>query len=400
MTTSSSYLCEFLWFTGGGIIENIDPTSDVFILTILREVEDVDKWKKNFFDLITNLKSNYPDKKIYLILNSWFTPHINKLDLTGVDEVLTVDFFLMLVYDRLFNKHESVPADKWCLNSNKFLFLTGKPFKIQRIRLLYKFYKAGLLNNVEWSLFNNSRVDLEFVKKSLLPELSIDEIKNFIQQHLRNPDQAEIIINRQNFHYSGIPFDTKLYNDCIFQVISETSYSQLLGPWITEKGWLPIVNRRPFIVAGDPGYLQRLNNLGFKTFENYLKNPNYGNIDNDELRLDAIVDNAQTWLLTIHSQYDNISKDVEHNFQRFVELARVNFDKMNDFIKRHNITDATIDSMLNLRDEISHAQFKNWYRRIKDPKWPLCDREEDFFKLPDWIQKECIEVFNYKPRGE
>jgi len=47
----------------------------------------------------------------------------------------------------------------------------------------------------------------------------------------------------------------------------------------------------------------------------------------------------------------------------------------------------------------SMTQWINWYEQIKDPSWPDCYRQEDFSKLPQDVQKECIETFGYRLRG-
>jgi hypothetical protein len=39
-----------------------------------------------------------------------------------------------------------------------------------------------------------------------------------------------------------------------------------------------------------------------------------------------------------------------------------------------------------------------FYEKVRDPLWPDCDQEKDFFLLPDYIQKELINVFNYQPQ--
>ena len=44
----------------------------------------------------------------------------------------------------------------------------------------------------------------------------------------------------------------------------------------------------------------------------------------------------------------------------------------------------------------SMSQWINWYEQIKDPSWPDCYRREDFFELPEEIQKECKDIFGYK----
>jgi hypothetical protein len=41
-----------------------------------------------------------------------------------------------------------------------------------------------------------------------------------------------------------------------------------------------------------------------------------------------------------------------------------------------------------------------FYQRVKDPQWPDCEQEQDFFQLPDWIQQELITKFGYQPQKQ
>lgn len=36
--------------------------------------------------------------------------------------------------------------------------------------------------------------------------------------------------------------------------------------------------------------------------------------------------------------------------------------------------------------------FKKFYQNVKDPSWPSCENEAQLYNLPEYIQKECIEV--------
>jgi organic radical activating enzyme len=38
-----------------------------------------------------------------------------------------------------------------------------------------------------------------------------------------------------------------------------------------------------------------------------------------------------------------------------------------------------------------------FYSEIKDPSWPNCEQEEDFFNLPTHVQQECLTHFGYVP---
>ena len=41
-----------------------------------------------------------------------------------------------------------------------------------------------------------------------------------------------------------------------------------------------------------------------------------------------------------------------------------------------------------------------FYQRVRDPQWPDCEREQDFWQLPQWIQQELITEFGYQPRTQ
>ena len=41
--------------------------------------------------------------------------------------------------------------------------------------------------------------------------------------------------------------------------------------------------------------------------------------------------------------------------------------------------------------------WQEFYENIKDPLWPECDFEDNFFNLPEHIQKECINIHGYSP---
>lgn len=43
------------------------------------------------------------------------------------------------------------------------------------------------------------------------------------------------------------------------------------------------------------------------------------------------------------------------------------------------------------------AGWKEFYAQIRDPSWPDCAEERDFFSLPVRIQNECREIFGYRP---
>ena len=84
----------------------------------------------------------------------------------------------------------------------------------------------------------------------------------------------------------SIPID--IYNSSNFNLVVETTVLQLNEFHLTEKTIKPIISGIPFVLIAGPHYLQRLRNLGFKTFHT-LWSEEYDNIENFDDRVDTIV---------------------------------------------------------------------------------------------------------------
>ena len=391
----------------------------VIFLDHLWEVTLIDSFEQitKFVKLIKEKKPNW---KIFLMVNSackTFEADIAKLN---IDDILFIDFFLYRVYNEVVVQKKSAfrqPADFVSYSKNKFLFLTGKAHKRHRIGLLKKFVDAGLMNFAEWSLFYFSEnKNINPLVRQELPELSDDEFEEFIRIWTRNPDNVNVkaTLNSNGFEYCGIPYDVRLYHDTDFSVISETSfsattttrnYNNLDNPWITEKVWIPILNKHPFIIAGDINILSRLKQLGFNTFEEFLKIPEYGQITDPDQRLNAIVENTRYFLENLNKHTTLINQYVNENYEQFNKLAICNLERILNFMEKHDLLDAALDTIVSTKDRYDDYQvrkkqdrlFALFYNNIKDPSWPNCETVDDFFQLPVHIQKECTTDFGYIP---
>ena len=391
----------------------------VIFLDHLWEVTLIDSFEQitKFVKLIKEKKPNW---KIFLMVNSackTFEADIAKLN---IDDILFIDFFLYRVYNEVVIQKKSAfrqPAESVSYNKNKFLFLTGKAHKRHRIGLLKKFVDAGLMNFAEWSLFYFSEnKNINPLVRQQLTELSDDEFEEFIRTWTRNPDNVNVkaTLNSNGFEYCGIPYDVRLYHDTDFSVISETSfsattttrnYNNLDNPWITEKVWIPILNKHPFIIAGDINILSRLKQLGFNTFEEFLKIPEYGQITDPDQRLNAIVENTRYFLENLNKHTTLINQYVNENYEQFNKLAICNLERILNFMEKHDLLDAALDTIVSTKDRYDDYQvrkkqdrlFALFYNNIKDPDWPNCETVDEFFQLPIHIQKECTTDFGYIP---
>ena len=80
----------------------------------------------------------------------------------------------------------------------------------------------------------------------------------------------------------------KPYNDTACSIVSETNDNDH-EVFMTEKIWKPIIAQHIFVVHGNYLYLQKLKDMGFKTFNNYFEE--VYDLDRDpNIRIDTIVD--------------------------------------------------------------------------------------------------------------
>jgi hypothetical protein len=142
--------------------------------------------------------------------------------------------------------------------------------------------------------------------------------------------------------------------------------------------------------------LNKLDSLGFRTFVEYLKIPNYSDIQNPYDRLDAIIINAKYWLTTIKHDKIAIEQDVKHNYYQLCQL--INKDLTNLTIICDSV-DITIESLMQLGflSDIVDMPWILFYNSVKDDSWPICLNENSFHHLPVSIKQELVEIFGFCP---
>jgi len=148
-------------------------------------------------------------------------------------------------------------------HSNKkydFLYL-NKGHREHRIRLFNKLSNKGVL---EKSLYTN------WPARKLPPEYELPWAQ----------DYPLVGMDQQMYE--------KPYNDTACSIVSETNANDY-EVFMTEKIWKPIIAQHFFIVHGNYLYLQKLREMGFKTFNNYFEEV-YDLDRNPDARIDTIVD--------------------------------------------------------------------------------------------------------------
>jgi hypothetical protein len=258
--------------------------------------------------------------------------------------VVFLNFIFWRSYNQIVVKKLNATNQYWNSNAEKFLFLTGKPNKPQRIRLLHKFHQQGLMPKCSHSLFMHS--GMYEASRRVVQYLSDREFADFVQQYQHNPDNIVPDMQETSMHYGGIPYNPDLYANSLVRVVSETNVDHH-PPALTEKTYLTIVNKNPFVIAGDRYSCRYLKSLGFETFDQLFDIPTYDDISNVDARLDHVVNHVRQWLLGSFNK-TQVADMVEHNYRRFLTLGQQTKQEF------ENITGVDIDQAVSTRDPQSN----------------------------------------------
>jgi hypothetical protein len=114
----------------------------------------------------------------------------------------------------------------------------------------------------------------------------------------------------------------KPYNDTACSIVAETNDNNY-DVFMTEKIWKPIIGKQFFVVHGNYLYLQKLKEMGFKTFNNYFEE--VYDLDRDpNTRINTIVDLCDR-LRDAHWQDMYLQSQAlrQHNFDNFFNIEKL-----------------------------------------------------------------------------
>ena len=131
-------------------------------------------------------------------------------------------------------------------------------------------------------------------------------------------------VDTSNYPQYGYDQDlyTKPYNHSSCSIVSETNDNSN-EVFMTEKIWKPIIAQQLFIVHGNYLYLQKLREMGFKTFNNYF-DESYDLEKDPDRRLDKLVDLCIDLKDAYWSDIYMLSKGIrKHNYDNFFNKEKL-----------------------------------------------------------------------------
>ena len=112
-----------------------------------------------------------------------------------------------------------------------------------------------------------------------------------------------------------------------WQIGNKANDLEIKGDYFTEKTTKAIFAKRLFVVFSSKGYLQRLRDLGFKTFSNVI-DESYDDIVNGAERIQAIADTVQQIVDLPQDQFLAACEPrCKYNQQHMAHLARTAADR-------------------------------------------------------------------------
>lgn len=300
------------------IEENLD---NLFLVSVNEVIHNLNinklRSKLNYY------KINHGHKGHLLIVNSWFKRHDDEFKKFKIN-VVYIDQWLKYTYEKLFlEKLSPVRTEFSYKKDNSFLFLMGKSYKMNRIRLFYKLLEKNCIKENTFYTLRHNNHEATFREAFMIMKDVLNtraDLKNFFNKYKKEIDvKYDTTVCNAELHYMGIPYNVNMFLNSNFQIIPESDIS---STWITEKTWISIANKMPFIMVSSKNTCAYLESLGFKTFREYMKYPNYDEHDDYNIVLDQVVKNVRHWQKNLHKFKDSLKTDVDYNFKLFEDRYR------------------------------------------------------------------------------
>ena len=246
------------------------------------------------------------------------TPQYPEIDIKHIKWNGGVSWFWWYMYDKHLNHKFKFTHDhfgSYWYKKHDFLYLNKQP-REHRTKLYNKLLEENVLS------------------KSLYTFLGLKSPRRLSKEH-------ELPwVDANNYPMRGMDQDIteQPYIDTVCSIVSETNDNDT-DVYMTEKIWKPIIAQHVFVVHGNHLYLQKLRELGFKTFGSYF-NESYDLENNRDKKIDAIVSLCK----------DLKTKDWQDIYRQTIALRQHNYDTLFNKEKLSEEVNKTLISFLEFFD--------------------------------------------------
>lgn len=203
----------------------------------------------------------------------------------------------------------------------KLFLMWNRRFRGHRSVLALGLFKMGVLDNslVSFCLKDPETQENSFPAILDYNELEYynitrDDVNEFCKKLPLVLDGETNIVNMcEDRDFSTRPY----YQNSLVSIITETNFN-LPEVTLTEKSFKPIKEKHPFIIAGVPGAIQSMRDLGYKTFSDFWAE-DYDTIEDPRVRMKRILNicnEISKWTNEQKVEFKRKVKPIlEHNWQ-------------------------------------------------------------------------------------
>jgi hypothetical protein len=205
--------------------------------------------------------------------------------------------------------------------------------KSWRASAMADLHRKDILSNSYWSYCESGKLDAD----NPIEIDSITGLSNAAQQFLASaPYVSDDLDQSERNDHSRT--DAKYHANSYCNIVMETHFDadQSGGTFLTEKTFKPIKHGQLFFVAGPPGSLQQLRDLGYKTFDSVLDNT-YDRITDNTQRWRRLCEAIQQSQHRLADRFATAQADIIHNQQLFLQRKTQRLNSLiKDIHEQHN----------------------------------------------------------------
>lgn len=225
-----------------------------------------------------------------------------------------------------YARNREVPLPIHTKSRSKNFTVLSRLHKWWRATAMTDLQREGVLENSYWS-YCEVPGDKEYTQDNPIEIDSISRLRWDLEKFVAGtPYTSDELTQEQRNDHGITVFKYHLDSYCNIVLESQFDVDQSGGAFITEKTFKPIKHGQLFFVAGGPGSLQQLRDLGYRVFDDVLDN-SYDLEPNHTQRwiklLEAIKKAKEQGLDKL---YKKCLKDLDYNQKLFAgsKLARLN----------------------------------------------------------------------------
>ena len=248
-------------------------------------------------------------------------------------DIKVIYSLLLLPYCKLF-LNEDIPVS----TIKKDFFIPANTVRSSKYIVLHLLKHEKLLENNYYSYINKSSEltkdnILQMYKNSTEIKLLEEVLENNIEKNTIGSLYIENLYDKNR--YFNLNYDKdflQLFNQAmIITIIEDKAYNDIKKDnfnQLSEKFFLPIIMKKPFIVFYCKNFLKDIKKFGFKSFDPFI-NEQYDSIEDDILRYKLAVQEMK--------RISNLSKSEKQKFyNNILPICEHNFNIMSEYIRNKN----------------------------------------------------------------